>query len=259
MPGPFSTFAYNTLSTYVLLVGTGVVLSIVFCVWALRDVARPGKVVDVGIAGLLFGLISARAVHVLLQWDYFALHRSEITQIDAGGLDWRGAVIGVVIGVTLIGWLRGVPMNRLFDALAICLPLMGLLAWVGSGAAHAAYGAEVDNLANHPTWLVWEERDIFNTIAPRYATQRIGALLMTGLIVLAILLHWQQWLTGRRAGIMLALTAMSMFGIGFLRGDYAVIVGGLRQGQWLDLALTLAGCVVFLGVHRRQQSSITEL
>jgi len=246
MPGPFSTVAYNTLSTYVLLVGAGIVLSITFCAWALRDVARPGQVVDAGIGGLFCGLISARAVHVLLQWEYFSLHRPEITQLDAGGLDWRGAVIGVVVGVMIIGKLRGLPLSRLFDALAVCLPLIGVLAWVGNGAIHAAYGAEVDNLTNYPVWLVWEERDIFNTIAPRYATQRIGAVLMIGLLLLALTLHMRGWLHGRRAPFILALTAAVMFGIGFLRGDFAVMVGGLRQGQWLDLLLLLSGVIGLL-------------
>jgi hypothetical protein len=42
--------------------------------------------------------------------------------------------------------------------------------------------------------------------------------------------------------LILAFLSLGMFGIGFLRGDYAVMIGSLRADQWLDgglLALSL--------------------
>jgi prolipoprotein diacylglyceryltransferase len=200
----------------------------------------------VWLAGIAGGLLVGRAVHVALNWAYFELERGEIWQLNAGGQDWRGAFLGALLGMWLMARLRDVPFDALLDGLAPVLPMIALAGWWGCGAAHCAYGKEVENLSFYPAWQVWEEADIYNLIAPRYATQRLGMILAWAALVIVLAVMWRGWLKWRRLWLALVLIAAGMFALGFLRGDYAVLLGGLRLGQWLDLALALLSIIGLL-------------
>lgn len=233
------TFGPLTTDTFTLLVGLGVVLSVALAAWgyARRAEPHPGRAVDAYLLALIFGLVGARIVHVALHWDYFSANTGEISRLAAGGLDPYGAVVAGLFGLWLGARLRGARFITLLDSLAPALPLIAFMAWWGCAANHCAYGTEVDNLAYYPSWLVWEERDVYNIILPRYAVQPLGmvasaALLITlpGLFRLA-----RRSLPGSRFALALALLALSGFVLGFLRGDAMPVYVGLRAEQWLAL------------------------
>jgi hypothetical protein len=137
---------------------------------------------------------------------------------------------------------------------------MGLMGWRGCYEAFCSYGAEVDNLSNYPSWLVWEARDIYNIIAPRYRTQQIGMGLSVILLALValylafriymnfrksdvhlrdLLTHSRQWLKSTSPivfWLILAVFSAGMFFIGGMRGDFAENFYGIRADQWLDIA-----------------------
>jgi phosphatidylglycerol:prolipoprotein diacylglycerol transferase len=202
-------------------------------------------VADVALAALVAGLVLGRLAHVALNVVYFRDHPGEILQFQSGGLNWHGALLGALLASWLAARLRRVPFEALLGAAALALPLIAFAGWWGCGAAHCAYGAEVENLSHYPGVVAWEEQDIFNLTAPRFAVQPLGMMLAAALLGLAALLTWRGWLAPRRRfGVILVMLAAGMFGLGFLRGDYALDFGGLRADQWLDLALILLGLVM---------------
>ena len=68
---------------------------------------------DVLIGGLVGGIIIARAEHVLLNLAHFSFHRHEILQIQAGGLDWHGALVGAALGMALVlFWRKWLAVRR---------------------------------------------------------------------------------------------------------------------------------------------------
>lgn len=239
MPPPFTLVFSSLVPTYTVIITCGLFVSLVFAARGLRHESFPGRVVDVWLAGIFGGLVLARAGHVALHWAYFRDHQPEITQIASGGLGWHGAFFGALIAIMIAARLRGFDVWRLSGICAPVLAVMAFAGWWGCGANQCAYGAEVDTLANYPHWLVWEAKDIFNIIAPRYRTQHLG---MTWAIIL-LLLWWIMARRGvfagrsdRRLWLLLGLLAAGMFGIGFLRGDEVMMWAGLRGDQWLDTA-----------------------
>ena len=253
--GPFHTNFYTFSVTAATIIGSA------FVVYAMRQSARLGDMTDVLLAGLAGGLGMGRLFHVMLNWAYFSVQPDEIMKVNAGGLDWHGAFLGAMAGVLVMSRLRTVPRLRLLDALAIVLPLLALAAWWGCGAAHCAYGAEVDNLSRYPAWLVWEEADIYNIIAPRYATQRLGMMVSAAILAVMLVTAAMDWLRGRRLWLALVLVAAGMFAIGFMRGDYGLVVAGLRQDQWLDVAMGVGGIVLlvvrWVDVNERSEGTTT--
>jgi hypothetical protein len=131
--------------------------------------------------------------------------------------------------------------------LAACAPAVGLITiagWTGCVAAVCGAGAEVADAAAYPPLLIAETVDLYGTLAPRFNTHLLGVL--TGIFALLPVFcsaplrlcvknnsptQYSFW----RAILIIAL---GMFMIGFLRGDYAPQLAGLRADQWLDLAVS---------------------
>ncbi len=181
------------------------------------------------------GVLTARIVHIALNWSYFAYHTDELWRLDRGGLDWHGAAIGAWLGIHLTQRWRPIAQAHLWDKLAIGAVLVSMGAWVGCYATGCAYGTEVNSLADYPAWLVWEAQDIFGIFAPRYNVQVLGIGMSLITLMAMLFIVWRGWLQGRRIWLAIALIGGIHLGLGFLRGDYALEVLGLRAGQWLDV------------------------
>jgi prolipoprotein diacylglyceryltransferase len=216
--------------------------------------ASRSAMADVLVAGLVAGIVLARAIHVILNWAHFAYHTDEIIQLTAGGLDWHGALWGALIAIRLAGRWRQIDLPQLIDSLTAAIPLITFAAWWGCWSVGCSYGQEVETLADYPAFLVWEGPDIFGIYAPRFNTNLLGIVAGAALFVIAVVLFWHGWLPHRRFWLLLSLHSLSMFALGFLRGDYAVYLAGLRADQWLDLAILLMALILTFRPANRLQS-----
>lgn len=243
MTDPYLRFGPLALHSYTALI----MLAAAAAAFILLLRAPPGRRApraDAALAALAGALLGGRALHVLLHWSYFAYHTAEIPQIQAGGLSWQGALLGGLLGLAAAARWRGLSLRTLLDDLAPALPLLALGGWAGCQLAHCAYGQEVATLAAYPPLLVHEGPDVFGLVAPRYHTQLIGLAAAALLLTFTALLFWRGWLAGRRFWLLLALLALLMFALAFLRGDEALQLAGLRADQWLDLAIFTTGVIL---------------
>lgn len=235
--GPFSLAVFSSL----ILLAAGIGLALLAAA-ARRRGERSLAWVDAGLGALIAGVVGARLVHVALHWDYFAARLPEITDLQAGGLDWHGAALGGLIGAALVARWRGVTWGPLSDVLALAWPVGVILGALACGAAACGYGAEVWTLADFPAWAVSERPDVYGFVAPRYNTQDFAAALGLGLLALMILLAWRGGPSGYRLWLALGLSAAGLFVIGFYRGDRAVsLLPNLSPDQALD-GLLIALC-----------------
>lgn len=246
--GPWSILTYTFLLAVGILLGAGLGL------YHTRQQGLLGARVDVYLGGLVGGVLLARVVHVLLNWDYFAYNLSEATRIEAGGLDWHGAVLGALLGMALLARWRRVQLEPLVDGLTLALPLLTLASWAGCWASSCAYGAEVQSLAAYPAWMASEGRDIFGIFNPRFNVQLLGMVYALVILGAALLLLAFPRLCRLRFWIVLALITIGIFALGFLRGDYAVYSSGLRADQWLDLGMLIfsLGVMIFQRIRQGQ-------
>lgn len=260
MPSLYTQIGPWTVQTFTLVTAVGIITSAYI---GLRRFHFDERAANLYLMALLVGLVLARLLHVLLNWDYFGDHQAEIWNLSAGGLDWHGGLLGGVFGLALAHRFMQIlrpgaalpPLPHLLAGLVWALPLIGLSGWYGCMAAGCGYGKEVWTLANFPSWVVWESADVFGIVAPRYSTQRFG-LILCGLVGLALLLRSRRtaapadervfWFT-------LALLSAGMFVIGFFRADHTLIFAGLRGDQVLDLLL--AGWAGVLAFRSRYNSA----
>jgi phosphatidylglycerol---prolipoprotein diacylglyceryl transferase len=244
--GPFS------IRTYTLLLSLAVIASLSIGIVRTKERQQWGAIIDAALGAFIGALIFSRIGHVLLHWSYFADNLNEAPQIVAGGSDWHGAVLGGLLGFYLVVRIRKLEASVLLDHAALALPLLSIASWWGCWAATCAFGQEVETLAYYPAWMVSEGRDIYGIPAPRYNTQLFGIVTSLLIFAVAVFLSNRDWLRHRRFWLVLLLISLSAFAIGFVRGDYAVMVGGLRADQWLDL-LTAGMSIIMLVVSGRDK------
>ena len=255
--GPFTLRAYTAWLSGALLAGLGVVA---WCGWR-RAPEAAARWLDVAIAALAAGIVGARLLHVALEWGYFTDHRAEIPRVWEGGLAWHGGLLLAVPAALGMMRLRRVPLGPWTDALALAWPLGMIGAWLGCRAAGCGYGYEVRTLADWPGWAVAELPDVYGVVAPRLDIQLAGALFGGGLLALALLLTWRGWLSGLRFWLILALSGIGLYFIGFFRADPAARLLDRRADQVFDLAALLlavvAGSAVWL--EQRREASVRRL
>lgn len=253
--GPLELRAYTAW-----LMG-GMIAALVVIAWrAYRSDPRAvGRWLDVSLAALIVGVVGARALHVALQWEYFADHTGEITRLQSGGMAWHGGLAAAVPTVIVMARLRGVPLRAWTDALAIAFPLGLIGAWTGCRDAGCGYGYEVATLADWPGWLVAELPDVFGLYAPRLDLHLFGAVFGLVLLALALILTGMAWLRGLRLWLVLALAGLGLALIGFLRADPAQVIIDRRADQVFNLLLlllsTTIGCALWLQDRRAERVS----
>lgn len=234
------------LRTYTLLIDLGLLIGLGILAWRGRAVeGRAVGWVDVGIGGIVGGVIGARALHVALNWGYFHTNPVEIVQLWAGGLEWHGALAGALLTGYEVARLRRVQISALTDALALAFPVGAALAWLGCLMSSCAYGQEVRSLADHSPLVVSELRDIYGALAPRYNTQVFGVAWSLLTLAMAALLAWRGALAGRRLWAALAFYSVGALLIAGLRADPMPMWAGLRADQWLDAGVILSCVAAF--------------
>jgi prolipoprotein diacylglyceryltransferase len=241
-------FEFGTLHVraYTAWLAGGILLGLGVIAWRAYRY-DPGGVLrwlDVGIAAVIGGVIGARALHVALEWAYFADRTDEIDKLWLGGMAWHGALIVGLLAALIMARLRRVPIRLWLDAAALAWPLGMVMAWRGCRAAACGYGYEVRTLADWPSWLVEELPDVYGQSAPRLDIQTAGMGLGGLLFVWALILTWRGWLPGLRVWAVWALTGLGLALISFFRADPAQIIADRRADQVFDLALLLISVAV---------------
>ena len=169
--------------------------------------------------------LGGRIGYALLNLDYFVSHPWEIFLWRAvGGLTGSAAWVGALVGVWL--WSRG-PGANCFQLLRLLAPAALLITagtWWGCAAAGCAWGLEASTAPAWLSWAVVEAPDLYQTSAPRYAVQLLGA--GWALFGVGLTLLWNHysafWLALYMAGAALLtyLQANPMPSVGRYRLDF---------------------------------------
>lgn len=252
LDGPIANVFGYQIAAYPLLIGTACTATALLVLALYAGTWVPQRAATMVLCMAAAALVAGRMEYVLYNAPLFVSDVGQAFRVASGGLEPRLALLAaVMVGVL---WTRRAaqPARPLLTALGIGLPLIAFAAWWGCAAASCAYGLEVDNLQNYPSWQVWEAAGEFLMVAPRYAVQPLGmaAAAVTCTSVLGLRA------AGVRGAGLLAIAVVLCFAIsavlGGLRGDPAPRLLGLRVDQWADLAACTAGVAVLI-VNRRSR------
>ncbi|MFW6135891.1 MAG: prolipoprotein diacylglyceryl transferase [Chloroflexota bacterium] len=250
--GPIVIHTYPALMYLGLGVG-----SVLAALEVRRRQLEPLLVVDATLAAGVGSLLMGRAMYVGFHWAYYGSHLGEAIRIWEGGLAWQGALIGGVVGATVVTATQGASLPTMLDVMTPGAASLATCGWLACHAVGCAYGVET-----YPgQGLLWtlsrDLPDLYGIREPRVAMQLVGAG-WSALLLGGVLLGQRNV---RRSGVVFALwvtlQSLGMLGLGFVRADEMVLVAGWRVDQLINVLLSAAGLAMAAGRMTAARGSLT--
>jgi phosphatidylglycerol---prolipoprotein diacylglyceryl transferase len=241
-----------SLPTYGLLVATGVLLGLWISVCnSEKQGIDPERAWNLGILVVLAGILGAKILYILVDWNTYASNPSEIFSLDtlrAGGVFSGGLLAALAAAIWYIRKNR-MPALATCDAFAPGLALGHAIGRVGCFAAGCCYGKET-----HHFWGVVFTNPLARTISqtplnvPLEPTQLFESAVELANFLLLMWLFKRKKFDGQIIGAYLFLYGIARFFLEFLRGDEGrgVVFGGAMSGtQLISIGLVIAGGLIW--------------
>jgi phosphatidylglycerol:prolipoprotein diacylglycerol transferase len=249
------------LPTYGVLVALGFLAGL----WVASKLARragldPDKVVNVGVYGALAGLLGAKLLMFVVDFDYYRQNPGEIfslSTLQAGGVFYGGFVLALVAGIYLIKrW--NLPAATVLDCLAPGVALGQAIGRLGCFAAGCCWGEACDR-----AWAVtFRDPEAHRLVGVPlgvavHPTQLYEAA--AGFLIFAVLWRMarRKHAPGTLIGWYLVLSSAARFVVEFVRHHEQPnpLGGPLSSQQWIALGLFAIGAIML--ARLKQQRAAT--
>lgn len=135
------------IAYYGIIIGTAILLGF----WiAAREAKRTGQnpenYLDMGIIGIIAGIVGARLYYVIFSWDMYKDNLLDIFNLREGGLAIYGGVIAAVISVLVLAKVKHLSAPQIFDTIAMALLNGQMLGRWGNFFNREAFGGYTDSL-----------------------------------------------------------------------------------------------------------------
>lgn len=135
------------IAYYGIIIGTAILLGF----WiAAREAKRTGQnpenYLDMGIIGVIAGIVGARLYYVIFSWDMYKDNLLNIFNLREGGLAIYGGVIAAVISVLVLAKVKHLSAPQIFDTIAMALLNGQMLGRWGNFFNREAFGGYTDSL-----------------------------------------------------------------------------------------------------------------
>ncbi|EGG87954.1 prolipoprotein diacylglyceryl transferase [Lachnospiraceae bacterium 3_1_46FAA] len=135
------------IAYYGIIIGTAILLGF----WiAAREAKRTGQnpenYLDMGIIGVIAGIVGARLYYVIFSWDMYKDNLLDIFNLREGGLAIYGGVIAAVISVLVLAKVKHLSAPQIFDTIAMALLNGQMLGRWGNFFNREAFGGYMDSL-----------------------------------------------------------------------------------------------------------------
>lgn len=238
-------FSFVAVATAVYLVGR----------WAPMKGIHPDTIYSIAIWAIIGGVIGARLVHVIDQWDFYQDNPGQIIAIWSGGIGLWGGILGGFIGGAIYALIRKHPVGIIADLTAPAMLLVQTIGRLGD----IVNGEHCAKATDFFLGFVWtnplsDARLCANGVG--VSVQPVIAYEMVWNMI-ALFIVWR--LRGRLRpdgmlfALYLALYSLGRFAITFAREDRQWALG-LQEGQYIAL-LVLAVTIPLLIVKARFTSA----
>ena len=102
---------------------------------------------------LISSIFFARLWFVVLSWDYFKDHLTEIPMIWLGGQSIHGGIFGAIVATLMFSKIRKISFYAYIDVLAVITPLGQAIGRWGNFFNNEAFGKPVQEGLFTPIWL----------------------------------------------------------------------------------------------------------
>jgi len=240
------------LPTYGLLVSTGVLIGLWISVRnSEKQGINPEHAWNLGILVVLCGILGAKILYIVNDWNYYTTHPGEIfsfATLQAGGV-FSG---GLVAAFAMAAWYvrkNHMPALRTCDAFAPGLALGHAIGRVGCFAAGCCYGKPTGRFwgvtFTSPLASAWAGTPLNKALEPTQLFE--SAVELANFFILMWMLKRKKF-DGQVFGAYLFLYGVARYFLEFIRDDpgRGSVFGGIMTGtQLISIGLVLAGGLIW--------------
>ena len=246
-----------TLHTY------GVLLAIAFIagLWVAGRQAKtagldPRAITDMAVYVLIAGLVGAKVLLVVVEWEYYAHNPRELLSILQSG----GVFYGGLLGALPVAWWYArkhtLPGWRTADVLAPAVVLGQAIGRLGCFGAGCCYGRPADvpwAVSFHDTYAARTVGTPLDT--PLHPTQLYESIACLAIFFVLVRMARQKRFDGQVVLSYIFLYALARFVIEYFRGDAVrgTVFGVFSTSQFIALLTALAVVLLFPYVVKRNR------
>jgi phosphatidylglycerol---prolipoprotein diacylglyceryl transferase len=251
--GPITVYTYGLLLAMAYLGGLQLAL--------IRGKQRgldPARIMDLGIWIIVSALVGAKAMLLLVEWNYFSQHPGELISLaQSGGVFYGGLILAVAVALWYL-WRHKMPMWTVCDVFAPGIAFGHVVGRLGCFFAGCCYGTA--------TTLPWGI-----TFHDQFAHANVGTPLDIALhptqiyeagaelLILIFLLVTEKRgrpFAGRTFWTYMFLYGVSRFIVEIYRGDPrgSVFGGALSTSQFISVLLVPLSLIMLVILSRRAPS-----
>ena len=250
---PNITIGPLTLAWHALFSALGIVLGYwIARVYAPKAGVKVEDVDTIAVWCILGGIIGARVVFVIDNWNLFSGNPLKIFEVWSGGMAVWGGILGGISGGVISTFMARLPLPAMAD-----LGGMGLILGQGVGRIGDLINGEHHALATDLPWAFLYTHP--NTLATRDATgstfpehPATTYELLFDFIIMGIMMYlMRRWGgTGRVFWVYMGLYSLGRFLVSFLRVD--PMMGPLQLAQWLGIVGMVLTVLVLVPSFRKK-------
>lgn len=227
---------------------------------AKREGLRPEVALDMGMIGMLAGVIGARIFHILVEAPaYYWEKPFRVFEFWRGGFVSWGGFLAILISFVVYFKIKKVPLGPYFDALAVAAPIIKFFIRVACLLTGCCYGK--------PTDLPWaitftDPASTAYYYFPNLPLHPVQIYSMIHAMLLFVLVNWfyrrKRQYPGQTTLVLAMGWALPRALIEFFRGDSdrGLFFGGLvSTGQIMGFLIFLAALLLFIHFNRRNKSN----
>lgn len=229
-------FGNFTIRSWGLMVMTGIILGVLL---AMREANKrgidPENIIDLTIILIISGMIGARVIYVLANFNEYRGNLSLAFSVRSGGLAWPGAFLFALIATIFFVRWRKISFWELADILSPYIALGYAIGRIGCFLNGCCFGKITE-----PTW--WS---VYMLGAYRYPTQLFSSFASFIIFLFLVTRNWYDK-PGKRFWVYIILYCVYRFVVEFYRYN-SVYIRGLSIAQWGMLGTIIVVSLILYG------------
>ena len=233
--GDFSVYWYG------ILIGAGFLLAVLFAVLNIKRFGLNSEdFFDCVLAGLIFGIIGARAFFVIFRWEDYSQDIWKIFDIHSGGLAIYGGIIGGLGAACIVAKRKKMNIPAMLDIGGMGFLIgQGIGRW-GNFINQEAFGTETDL-----PWRMVSENTGGIGVHPCFLYESIWCLVGFGVLLL-ISFKWRKFDGQMFLMYLVWYGSERMFVEGLRTDSLYTPLFGLRVSQVISAVVVVIGIVLLI-------------
>ena len=244
--------------SYGFMLAVGFVVCVLLMLHRAKDFnLKPEQILDLCLYVIISGIIGARVLYVLWNWNYYLENPLEIFLLNKGGLIFYGGFFFAAITAFLFIKKRNLSIGDVSSMLVLYLPLGHAFGRIGCFMNGCCYGRPTTAFfgVQFPASSMAEQ--VFGLGHIVHPTQIYSAL--ANVIIFLLLAYFIE--KGRTFKWQIVLLYMFFYGVSrliieFFRADNPNVVWGLNLPQLISIVMILIGSTFYLKCMNQAKKNI---